>query len=177
MPMSRIAVRHVDTFGQHCEGCANGKHTPFYWLGDQVEADWTGTQAAEGWAGLVHGSVIATLHDEAAAWTMMIVLARTGFTSRLDIRYLRPLRVGDRALVRGRVVEQDDHKATFATEIVLPNGKPASTGTVEYAFMEDPALFEKMLGRPVGAEFLTWLRANADGRRAMNVREGELASR
>jgi uncharacterized protein (TIGR00369 family) len=175
--MSRIAVKHIGSHESPCDGCASGKHTPFFWVDDRVEGEWTATPAAEGWSGLVHGSAIAALHDEAAAWAMMIVLARTGFTTRLDVRYLRPIRIGDRVVAVGRVAEHDEQKATFATEIILPNGKVASTASVEYMFMEDPALLEKMLGKPLGSAFLEWLQSDATKRRALNVREAELLGR
>jgi uncharacterized protein (TIGR00369 family) len=173
--MQRIAVRHISADTPRCEACISGKHIPFFWMGDHMEAEWTADPASEGWSGLVHGSVIAALQDDAAGWTMMIVLAKTGFTTRLDVRYLRPIRLGDRVTVRGRVVERDERKGTFATEIVLPDGKQASTATVEYAFVEDAAFLEKVLGRPLNPAFVEWLKSDAETRRALNVREAELA--
>lgn len=174
----RIPLRHVGRESLRCYACATdakfGLHTQFYWVGDRVEATWTAGEQAEGWAGLVHGCVFSALHDEAAAWSMMMICATTGFTTHMDIRYKRPIHVGDRVLIRGRVVERHPRKGVFATEILAADGSVCSTATVEFAFIEDINFLEKVTGAQLSPEFITWMKADTEGRRAMIAEQARL---
>lgn len=65
----------------------------------------------EGWAGIVHGGITAVVLDEVAA-KLAHNLGVKALTARLDVKYVRPARVGERLeflaeLIRqrGRVVQ------------------------------------------------------------------------
>jgi len=56
----------------------------------------------QGWAGIAHGGLIATALDETMArllWEKDI----NAITARLQVRYHRPVRIGDRLELRGRI--------------------------------------------------------------------------
>jgi acyl-coenzyme A thioesterase PaaI-like protein len=56
----------------------------------------------QGWAGVVHGGLLATALDE----TMARLLWEKGInaiTGRLEVRYRRPVRIGETLEIRGRI--------------------------------------------------------------------------
>jgi len=65
----------------------------------------------QGWPGLAHGGVAAAALDEAMGWAMYAAGA-WALTAKMEIRYRRPLRLGEKAIVsaeltrsRGRWLE------------------------------------------------------------------------
>ncbi len=58
----------------------------------------------QGWEGIAHGGILATLLDEAMAWA---IASREAFalTARMSIEYRRPVHVATPLRVEGRVIE------------------------------------------------------------------------
>ncbi|MHB8606544.1 MAG: PaaI family thioesterase [Thermoplasmatota archaeon] len=123
---------------------------------DKVVCEWVATEAVQGWPGLAHGSAFAALHDDACAWAMIALAGQTGFTTRLDIRFLRPIRLGEKLRVVGKVAEVDAKRGSFTSEISLADGTVASSARGEFAFVDGPML-ERLLGRPMSEEMRIWL--------------------
>lgn len=146
-----------------------GLDVGFALAGDRVEATWRATSAMEGWAGLAHGATFAALHDDAAHWAMIALAARTGFTTRMDVRFLRPIRIGDRVRISGRVAEVGEKRGSFASELALDDGTLASTAVTEYAFVEDPGTLTRILGRELSPFMRKWLASDAATRRELVV--------
>jgi len=59
----------------------------------------------QGWEGVVHGGVIASLLDEACVYAGRS-LAETLVTAELSVRYRKPVPVGREVAVHGEVLEQ-----------------------------------------------------------------------
>ena len=58
----------------------------------------------EGWEGMLHGGIIATLLDELVAW----ICKKNGIdalTAKLEIRYRKPARIGEELLAYAELVE------------------------------------------------------------------------
>lgn len=72
-------------------------------------AYWTATAAWEGFVGLLHGGILATLADEAMA---KAVVARgwEAVTGELRVRYQAPVVPGDRLEIRGRVLDRRNRR-------------------------------------------------------------------
>lgn len=167
--MERYPLAHLAE-GLRCFVCGPhaepGLGVRFELAGDHVEATWDANGLMEGWPGLLHGAAFGALHDEAAAWAMIAVAARTGFTRRMEVRYLQPLRIGQRLTIRGRPAKVGERSGTFETAILLPDGSPASTATVEFAFLGAEQI-GRIVGRPLSPQLAAWLAADDAGRRAM----------
>jgi acyl-coenzyme A thioesterase PaaI-like protein len=56
----------------------------------------------QSWRGMVHGGMVALMLDEAVGWAGWHA-GRPGLTGRLEVRYRRPLEVGTRVRVVGKV--------------------------------------------------------------------------
>ena len=102
--------------------------------GDAVSAVFTPLPWHEGYEGVVHGGLVATLLDEAMAHAL---LARGihGVTARLTVRYIAPLPIGAAAVVRGRI-QADRRRLVEAIAQVEAGGKPIASAeglfSVEY---------------------------------------------
>jgi acyl-coenzyme A thioesterase PaaI-like protein len=128
----------------------------FFADGDHVEAAWTAS-LLEGWNGLAHGMAFAGLHDEAAINAMAGLAGECGFTTAMEVRFLRPIRLGDRVRVRGRVAQRTGATVTVASEI-LRGEQVVSTATTTYA-IASAELVARVLGAPLSPFLAEWLRA------------------
>lgn len=159
--------------GARCFVCGrdnkHGLHLQFWLLEEHVEAEWVASEVLEGWPGIVHGTAFAALHDDAAAWAMIALAGQTGFTTRMTISFARPIALGQRVTVKGRVERVEGRTGTFATEILLPDGSAASTALTEFALVDLPTL-ERMLRKPLSEPLRSWMVASPEQRRAL-VRE------
>ncbi len=89
----------ADENSYNCFGCspANkiGLHLEFWQDGEQLVAIWQPRKSFEGWAGILHGGIQATLMDEAAAWLVFVFLKTAGVTMELSTRFLKPVSVSN----------------------------------------------------------------------------------
>ncbi|NVL91226.1 MAG: PaaI family thioesterase [Desulfobacterales bacterium] len=76
----------------------------------------------QGWKGIVHGGVVATILDEIMAHAVTHYVGRAVTTS-LQITYRAPLHVGDEFEAIGYVVEQKSRAAVAKAEILVPHNK------------------------------------------------------
>jgi acyl-coenzyme A thioesterase PaaI-like protein len=58
----------------------------------------------QGWEGIAHGGIVATILDEVMGWALASADS-WGYTARLSIEYRRPVPIGARIRGEGRVVE------------------------------------------------------------------------
>lgn len=75
----------------HCFGCCpdnpEGLKMEFFEEGDDIISYWHPQQHYEGWVGVLHGGVIATLLDEACGWVIFRKMQCSGFTTKLEVKY------------------------------------------------------------------------------------------
>jgi acyl-coenzyme A thioesterase PaaI-like protein len=126
------------TFGaeQRCFGCGPhheaGLRMSFETDGDEVVTRFVPGAQYEGPPGIFHGGLQATLADELAAWTMIGLRRRMGFTSAIDVRLLRPARIGVELVGRGKILSEKDTLMVVGT-IFQQGGKTTLRGRVTYA--------------------------------------------
>ncbi|HEU0113365.1 MAG TPA: PaaI family thioesterase [Thermomicrobiales bacterium] len=68
----------------------------------EVRAEFVPRREHEGFAGVIHGGIVATLLDEAMAWAAFAADVWV-VTARIEVRFRRPLTTGDPVRVIGRV--------------------------------------------------------------------------
>jgi len=125
------------TFGtdQPCFGCSptnpHGMQLRFVREGDEVVTTFRAREGWEGAPGIVHGGLQATLADEIGAWTLIGLKGRFGFTSSMQLRYLRPARADQPIEARGRIT--DDLGSRVKVRITLTQaGRRILGGTATY---------------------------------------------
>lgn len=168
--MDRLPLLPIDE-GARCFVCgAANKHglgVRFFLAGDQVEGEWVAHEAVEGWPGILHGGAIMALLDDAAAWAMIALANETGFTRSLEAKFVRPVPLGAPVRAVGRVIEVGDRAGVFQAEVLLPDGQPAASARVEFAFVNEAVLVRMQGGKPLSADLAGWMRAPRAERRAL----------
>jgi len=83
--------------GYNCFGCSPdnplGLHLSFTEEDDEIVCIWNPDPNFQGYFEILHGGIQATLMDEIASWTVYIKVKTSGFTSKAEFRYLKPVRI------------------------------------------------------------------------------------
>jgi uncharacterized protein (TIGR00369 family) len=85
----------------------------------------------EGWAGIAHGGILATILDEVMAWAL-VAEDNWGVTARLSIDFKRPVPVGSQVRAEGWVVRSRRRLVDTAGQIVDSNGGLLATASAVY---------------------------------------------
>lgn len=72
-------------------------------VGEEVVTRYSPPERFQGPPGLMHGGLVLTLADEIAAWTVVGLERRFGFTGAVDARLKKPVRIGRPVIGRGRI--------------------------------------------------------------------------
>ena len=83
----------------YCFGCGPdnpiGLHLAFEWDGDTYSALWTPQREHQGWAGRVHGGLLALVLDEVLSRAALEKHGLTWVTAELTTRLKRPAPIGE----------------------------------------------------------------------------------
>jgi len=94
---------------QMCFACGSenpiGLHLAFHFDGDDYVTSFGVGPEHQGWAGMIHGGLLATALDEVMT-RLLWAKGLNAVTGRLEVRYRRPVPVGAVLEVRGRIVRQ-----------------------------------------------------------------------
>ena len=136
---------------QPCFGCGPshpiGFHLRFTREGELVRTRWTPGPQFQGPPGIVHGGLVTTLADELAAWTVVTLRGRFGFTASIEARLSGPLRIGAEVVGEGRVLR--DSSRLVLVEVRLRQGREECfRGEFKFVLL-DTAGAEKLLGGPL----------------------------
>ena len=78
-----------------CFGCSpdndHGLHLGFTVSGNEVHCAWDIPPHFEGWPGVLHGGIAASLIDQAGGWYVFAVIGVACMTVNLNINYLKPV--------------------------------------------------------------------------------------
>jgi uncharacterized protein (TIGR00369 family) len=115
------AVINDDVIEHHCFGCGSlnpiGLQLRFRAHGpDGVWAEFTPTRAHEGYLGIAHGGILATILDEAMSWAVTRA-GDLGVTGRMNIAFRRPAQIGSTLRATGRVITRQSRTIHAAAEI------------------------------------------------------------
>ena len=142
---------HVFGEGQPCFGCSQdhpfGFRLRFAREGDEIVTTFTPTDRHQGPPGIMHGGLVTTLADEIAAWTLIGLRERFGFTAALEGRLARAVRVGVPVEGRGRIVSDTSRIADVETRLVQ-SGAQCFQGKFKFVLL-DRAGAERLLGGPL----------------------------
>ncbi len=150
------------TFGaeQPCFGCSPsnpaGLHLMFARDGEEVVTSYVPPERLQGPPGILHGGLVMTLADELAAWTIIGLKQRLGFTAAVDARLRAPVRIGVAVDGRGRIVS--DAGRVLKVEVVLRQAQiDVFFGTFTFALL-DRSGAERLLGKSLPEAWLRFCR-------------------
>jgi uncharacterized protein (TIGR00369 family) len=121
----------------NCFGCSPtnsiGLRLEFYENGDFVETSWSPARQYEGYPNAIHGGILSALIDETAAWTMYIKAQRAGVTSRMSVRYRRPVDSTQKEIfARGTITNFNRNLCCIRVEILNEAGELCTEADVVY---------------------------------------------
>jgi uncharacterized protein (TIGR00369 family) len=121
--------------GYHCFGCSpdhlSGLQLTFVEDGDEIISVWEPKSRFEGYHGVLHGGIQATLMDEIASWVVYVKLKVAGLTSSLNVRYHKPVLMnGGEITVRAKVEGMRRNLADIHVGIYNKNNELCSEGNI-----------------------------------------------
>ncbi|HEY0798543.1 MAG TPA: PaaI family thioesterase [Candidatus Baltobacteraceae bacterium] len=111
---------HCFACGQHSE---IGMHLRFHPDGEHyaVRAQTVIDEKYQGWKGMTHGGIIATMIDDAMAHAGAAA-GFAGFTAAIDVRFRKPVPTGEVAIVRAWVTWQRRNVLGVSSRVTDGNG-------------------------------------------------------
>lgn len=111
---------------------AHGLHLVLHRAGDTCWTELTLLPDFQGWEGIAHGGIVATILDEVMGWALAGVNA-WGLTARMSIEYRRPVPVGARIRGEGRLVGRRRRLLTLTGRLLDPEtGEVFATADATY---------------------------------------------
>jgi len=115
-----------------CYGCGDrnpeGLHIEFEVAGLVVSGRFFARATHQGFAGLAHGGIAAAAMDEAMGWAMYAAGA-WAMTARMEVKYRRPLPLGQELAVTAQVVRDRGRRLEAEAKILTLSGEILAEAT------------------------------------------------
>ena len=123
--------------GYKCFGCSPnndvGLQMSFYEDGEYIKCVWQPKERFQGYYNVLHGGILSTLMDEIASWYVFTQLKTAGVTSRIEIRYLKPVYINKGKIkLQATLKEQKKRIADIDVKVFNGEGDLCTEGTVQY---------------------------------------------
>ncbi len=144
--------------GYNCFGCSPdnklGLRMNFRVEGDEVICDWEPEAHLQGWVGVLHGGIQATLMDEIASWYVFVKLKTAGVTSKMEVKLIKPVKM-DKAPFRlvARLQEMNRNVAIIQVQLYMNDGILGAESLMHY-YTYPQEMAKKKLYYPGIEEFL-----------------------
>lgn len=135
--MKKIINPYKDLDGYFCFGCAPqneaGVKMEFYEDGDEIVSYWKPEAKYQGWLNTLHGGIQSVLIDEICAWVVMRKMQTTGVTSKMEVRYLKPVSTLERCLtLRAKITDRIRNIVLIEAGLYNEKGELCSKGVCTY---------------------------------------------
>ena len=122
--LSDVIDRVQAAYGHACFACGRdnpiGMHLELLGVtGGWVEATFTPRPDFRGAPDVVHGGVTAAALDEIMVWAGIVMENVMTVTGRLDLRYRRPIHLGESVLARGTVESRSGRRLAITGTLVV----------------------------------------------------------
>ncbi|MBQ5753035.1 MAG: PaaI family thioesterase [Alistipes sp.] len=147
--MRKVINPWIHEEGYHCFGCdpthEHGLRMEFYEDGDEIVSRWRPTGEHQSWVDRLHGGVQAALLDELCGWVIFRKFQSGGVTSRMDIRYRKPVVISEGDLIlRASVAQQRRNVIDVVGRIYNAAGELCTEATCIYFLFPKSASGEQM---------------------------------
>ena len=137
--MKKINNPFVGDDGYNCFGCSPDNHHGLkldFWLNEEnnsIETNWNPAGYLQGFKDVVHGGVQATVMDEIASWVMFVLLETVGVTTKMEIRYLKPVIFSNGPLkVKAKLLSTEDPLANIGVELFNGKNELCTEANIQY---------------------------------------------
>jgi acyl-coenzyme A thioesterase PaaI-like protein len=123
--------------GYNCFGCSPdnklGLRMHFRIEGDEVLCDWEPENHLQGWVGVLHGGIQATLMDEIASWYVFVKLKTAGVTSKMEVKLIKPVKMEKAPFrLRATLKEMQKNIALIHVELYMNDGTLGAEAIMHY---------------------------------------------
>lgn len=123
--------------GYRCYGCdpnsPQGLRMEFYEDGEEIVSVWHPRSEYQGWVDTLHGGIQATLADEISSWVVFRKFQTSGVTTKMEVRYHRPIRIsGGPVMLRAQVEEQRRNLVRIGVRICDAEGTLCTQAVCTY---------------------------------------------
>lgn len=135
--MNRKIRNPFDSSVNKCFGCGPenpiGLKLRFEETDTGITAIWNPSTEYEGYSDVLHGGIIATLLDEAAAWLVYIKLETAGVTSELSVKYMHPVHLSKGTIkATASLSERNDRTASIRCVLTDGDSKECAVAVAEF---------------------------------------------
>lgn len=135
--------------GYNCFGCSPhnefGLRMNFVLEGDTVVCHWQPENHLQGWVGVLHGGIQATLMDEIASWYVFVKLQTAGVTSKMEVKLLKPVMMDKAPLkLTARLQEMKRNIAVIQVELYMSDGTLGAEALMHYYTYPQKIASEKL---------------------------------
>ena len=143
-PQFRTKIPLPKPQGHYCFACGTanpiGLHLNFYRLDDWICSEITLSREYEGWENMAHGGIISTLLDEVMSWTLIYFKRAFFVTRKMQIKYVRPVPVGEPLFVRGRIIKDGSQLVKVRGDVLDGENRLLTRSEGEFAMVSEDKL-------------------------------------
>lgn len=130
--------------GHHCFACGTanpiGLHLDFYRLDDSICSEITLGREYEGWENMAHGGIVSTLLDEIMSWTLIYFKKAFFVTRKMQVKYVRPVPVGEPLVVKGRITKDGSQLVKVRGDVWDGGNRLLARSEAEFAMVSEDKL-------------------------------------
>jgi len=130
----------------YCFGCSPrnpiGLQLEFYETEEGLESIWEPKKHYEGYPGIIHGGIQSVLLDEVTAWTLYIKAKTSGVTSRLNMKYKKPVSSTQSKITLKGKLDKIQHNFAYLSGWILDETGVvcAEAEAIYYMFPQEKAI-------------------------------------
>ena len=122
-----------------CFGCGRknpiGLKLNFKWDGKTARTEFTPARFYQGWPGLLHGGIIATLLDEAMSYAVRFN-GLDFLTARIQTNYKRPIKIEESLVIAGSIIRKKGRYIEAKASVSLSDSTVMAEGTGTFVVIE-----------------------------------------
>lgn len=141
---------------QRCFVCGQRNHaglqTRYRQEGDRILTEFTGDERHQGFPGVLHGGILATLLDETMGRTALFERAWV-MTGRLEVRYRNPAPLGEALAVRAWPTRVRSRSVEARGEVRTPDGTLLADATGLFLKVPEEVMRQAEAAHPEFSEY------------------------
>lgn len=119
-----------------------------FWYDEEqqaVQTTWNPNELLQGYPNVLHGGIQSTIMDEVASWAVYVLCETGGVTSKMEIRFLKPVLLTNGLLtIKASLISKEKRVANLKTELFDGKGVLCAEGVVQYFIYPQEIAIQKL---------------------------------
>lgn len=119
-----------------------------FWFDEEnqtIETRWNPLEYLQGYPNVLHGGIQSTLMDEVASWAIYVLLETGGVTSKIEIKFLKPVLISNgELLVKASLLSKEKRFANIKTDLFDGNNQLCAEAIVQYYIYPQELAIKKL---------------------------------